>query len=86
MAVRYKDKAWREDMRITLDFNNLMAGAIGDEHGISEGEIDKLTPRAEEIGRKINRDSRWTGEKPFTVVFGRVMLISSAATGAISKP
>lgn len=64
MAVRYKDKAWREDMRITLDFNNLMAGAIGDEHGISEGEIDKLTPRAEEIGRKI-KDDRKSGRLPF---------------------
>ncbi|MDR1619537.1 MAG: glucose-6-phosphate isomerase [Clostridiales bacterium] len=42
--MRYNDKDWRESMRLTVDFNNMMAGYIGG-RGIQTSEIDALRPK-----------------------------------------
>ncbi len=36
---RYLDPAWQVAMRVRFDFNNLMAGAVGSQHGLNEEEI-----------------------------------------------
>ena len=39
---RYQDAAWRESMRLKVDFNNMMEGMLG-KHGIAKSEISALS-------------------------------------------
>ncbi|MFH0809944.1 MAG: glucose-6-phosphate isomerase [Pseudomonadota bacterium] len=40
---------------LRLDLNNVMADAVGTEHGFTPSEIGKMLPRLEEIGRDLDR-------------------------------
>jgi len=51
-------------MDIRLDYTNMMASAVGEEHGISEEELEALRPRAEEIHRHLMK-RREGGFLPF---------------------
>ncbi len=42
---RYEDKQWKQSMRITMDFNNMMSEIIGEEEGISKSRIDALSDK-----------------------------------------
>ncbi len=61
---RWKEEKWQEGMRISLDFTNIMARAIGKVHGITEEELSGLEARAEEIDRYLQK-KREDGELPF---------------------
>ncbi|HHT64455.1 MAG: glucose-6-phosphate isomerase [Caldicoprobacterales bacterium] len=39
---RYENQQWKESMRITLDFNNMMADMLGEDQGISKESIASL--------------------------------------------
>jgi glucose-6-phosphate isomerase len=41
---RYRDTEWCESMRLRLDYNNMMAGSLG-ERGISPAEVESLMPK-----------------------------------------
>ncbi len=49
---RWEDPNWIEEMRITFDFNNMMASFIGKEHGLTEEEINAL----DDITKDIHSD------------------------------
>ena len=40
---RYEDQQWKESMGITLDFNNMMSGMIGEEQGISGSSMEAMS-------------------------------------------
>jgi glucose-6-phosphate isomerase len=40
-------------MDIKLDYTNMMASAVGEEHGIGDDELEALRPRAEEIHHQL---------------------------------
>ena len=40
-------------MDIRLDYTNMMASAVGEEHGIREEELEALRPKAEEIHQHL---------------------------------
>lgn len=42
--LRYRDTEWCENMRLRLDYNNMMAGSLG-ERGISPAEMESLMPK-----------------------------------------
>jgi glucose-6-phosphate isomerase len=42
IVKRYGDAKWKQDMKLRLDFNNMMAEFIGKEEGISEDDIAAL--------------------------------------------
>lgn len=58
---RYADPAWRDAMRVRVDYNNMMQDRLGD-RGIADAEIDALLPKlaaaadAMEAGRG---DMKW---------------------------
>jgi len=61
---RWEDKDWIRSMRITFDFNGMMAENIGHLHGISEVEIYEM----EDLFAKVHQDlkkRRKAGELPF---------------------
>jgi len=39
---RYTDRQWMESMRISFDFNNMMADVIGEEEGIKKEDLDSM--------------------------------------------
>ncbi|MDD2502786.1 MAG: glucose-6-phosphate isomerase, partial [Clostridia bacterium] len=39
---RYEDRQWKQSMRLTMDFNNMMSEMIGAEQGISKASIDAI--------------------------------------------
>lgn len=53
--ARYGDPAWRDAMRIRVDYNNMMADRLG-AHGITDGEIDALQPRLALAAEALVRD------------------------------
>lgn len=56
---RYEDNKWCEEMRIRLDFNNVMADFIGDKEGISQSQIDNLSEKINNAAKQmsIKRDN-----------------------------
>jgi glucose-6-phosphate isomerase len=40
---RFEDRQWKQSMRITMDFNNMMSDMIGEEQGIAISSIDALS-------------------------------------------
>ena len=60
----WRDADWREDMRITLDYNFMMSDFVGEEHGITKAEIDALAPKAEKIHADLT-GKRKDGTLPF---------------------
>ncbi len=59
-----KDQEWKKNMEIALNFTNMMESVIGSEHGISEEEIEKITPRMREIAAQL-KEQRNKGGLPF---------------------
>ncbi len=60
----YKDSAWQDSMRIRLDYTNMTADAIGEEHGITDKQLDDLQPITDEIHRQLT-ERRKAGELAF---------------------
>lgn len=61
---RYEKRQWKESMKITMDFNNMMSEVIGDEQGISKASIDQLSDRLKEAAQAM-KDKRKAGKMDF---------------------
>lgn len=61
---RYEKREWKESMKITMDFNNMMSEVIGDEQGISKASIDQLSDRLKEAAQAM-KDKRKAGKMDF---------------------
>ena len=53
--TRYRDPAWRDAMRLRVDYNNMMAERLG-KNGITDGEIDALAPRLAAAADALTND------------------------------
>lgn len=53
MTKRYEDKNWKDNMKIKLDFNNMLVEYVG-EKGISEEEISQLQGKIEMAEKAMN--------------------------------
>lgn len=62
--VPYKNKAWKEEMAVRVDYNHVMAGFMGEEHGVFDGEIESLLPEVRDIHHDI-KERRAREELPF---------------------
>jgi glucose-6-phosphate isomerase len=62
--ITYKNKAWKEEMAVRLDYNHVMARFMGEEHGVFDGEIESLMPEAREMHHEI-KEKRDQGNLPF---------------------
>ncbi len=40
--VNYQDNNWQESMKLKLDYNNMMSFIVGEEHGLTENQIDSM--------------------------------------------
>ena len=60
----YKTKEWRKSMRVTVDYNNMMAKFLGD-RGIKDSELKAIKGRAEEafkyVAENRGRDDLFMG-------------------------
>ena len=63
---RYMDAAWRDSMRIRVDYNNMMAARLG-ARGIADAEIDALEPKLAAAADALvsHRDSMKWRELPY---------------------
>ena len=63
---RYMDAAWRDSMRIRVDYNNMMAARLG-ARGIADAEIDALEPKLAAAADALvsNRNSMIWRELPY---------------------
>ena len=63
---RYMDAAWRDGMRIRVDYNNMMAARLG-ARGITDAEIDALEPKLAAAADALvsNRNSMKWRELPY---------------------
>ncbi len=59
----WRDEAWRENLRIALDYNSVTTRFIG-KNGISEAEIKALLPKAREARESLSK-GRSEGIYPF---------------------
>ncbi len=57
---KINDNAWKNEMKIRLDFNNMMTDFIG-EHGISTNDIEKISDKIEKA-KKAMVDKRANGK------------------------
>ena len=55
---KINDGAWKNEMKIRLDFNNMMTDFVG-EHGISIEDIDKISDKIENAKKGIRGWYRW---------------------------
>lgn len=39
---RFEDQKWKQDMKLTMDFNNMMSDLLGEEQGITKASIEAL--------------------------------------------
>jgi glucose-6-phosphate isomerase len=62
--MNHQDEAWQRQMRLRLDYTNMLAETIGPQHGISPAELDELQPLANSIHQRL-KDRRAKGELPF---------------------
>lgn len=51
---QYNDTHWQEQMKISIDYNNIMSDTIGSEHGITKTELQLLVEPVKEIMNNIN--------------------------------
>lgn len=66
MTEQYADGAWRNAMRIRVDYHNMMAQRVG-EHGITQDELNAMLPRCQEAFEGVERgrsNMKWR-ELPF---------------------
>ncbi len=64
MAGAFKRKRWREEQRVRVDLNGMMAHLIG-EQGIADAELDELLPRLGEVHAALDKQRR-AGSLPFS--------------------
>lgn len=62
---RFEDSSWQQQMKISLDFNNVMAQFIGDKEGLSDAQFEKLAYKiqnaCDNIAKKrADGDIEWT--------------------------
>ena len=50
---RFQDKNWKEKMRITFDYNNMMSEFVGDE-GIEWSQLEALEPTLKKASLAMN--------------------------------
>jgi glucose-6-phosphate isomerase len=62
---RFDQPGWRDSMRITFDFNNLMADAIGPEYGVTADEIHQHEDRCRRAHQAL-QSKRGTGDMVWT--------------------
>ena len=55
MKNRYKDKQWKEKMRVKVDVNNMFAEFIGEEHGIKPEEIEDMVDEINKAEQNIKK-------------------------------
>jgi glucose-6-phosphate isomerase len=63
MAGAFKRKRWREEQRLRLDVNGMMAHVIGDE-GLTDTDLDEVLPAVSEVHGLIDKQRR-AGSLPF---------------------
>ena len=39
---RFEDQKWKQDMKLTMDFNNMMSDLLGEEQGITKASVEAL--------------------------------------------
>ncbi|HUE75913.1 MAG TPA: glucose-6-phosphate isomerase [Chloroflexota bacterium] len=62
---RFEQSTWRDNMRITFDYNNLMADAIGPDRGLTANEIQAHEDRCRRAHQAL-RSKRGTGDMVWT--------------------
>lgn len=55
MGKRYKDKKWKNAMRIRVDVNNMFEEYIGEKHGIKPEEVDEIASEVKKAHQNINK-------------------------------
>jgi glucose-6-phosphate isomerase len=63
MAINYKDNAWKQSMRLKVDYNNMMSEYVGEKEGINKTDIinnKHLTDKAFDVVQN-NRGKGMTG-------------------------
>jgi glucose-6-phosphate isomerase len=60
----WRDKKWRDSMRITCDFNYMMSEYVGSKNGATKAELDGLAPVADKIHADLTK-KRKSGALPF---------------------
>jgi glucose-6-phosphate isomerase len=55
MNDRYKDKQWREKMRVKVDVNNMFEEFIGENHGINPEEIEEMVEEINKAEQNIKK-------------------------------
>ena len=66
---RFENKEWKDSMRITFDFNNMMSEFVGEE-GFDWEEIETLDPNSKKLLRlwkKREKQGRWSGGNYHTI-------------------
>jgi glucose-6-phosphate isomerase len=63
MARAFKRKRWREEQRLRIDVNGMMAHMIGEE-GLTDADLEALSPRLGEIHAAVDKQRR-AGSLPF---------------------
>jgi len=55
MVDRYKERSWQEKMRVKVDFNNMFTEFIGEEHGISQKQVDEMKDVVKKAHQSIEK-------------------------------
>ena len=63
MSNNYLDANWKNEMKVRLDFNNMMDKFVG-EHGLSEKDIEGLEDKIQKA-KKAMVDKRAVGKMDF---------------------
>ena len=50
---RYQNQEWKQSMRITMDFNNMMSEVIGQEQGIPKNSIEALSDKLQAAAKAM---------------------------------
>lgn len=78
------DQSARASSRLTIDYRNALASAVGDEHGISEAELDEIAPRIAEAHERIMSEhgageQRWMNLPDDTPLADEIEAFATAA-------
>lgn len=49
----YQDKKWQDSMQIKLDYNNMMSFMIGDQHGLSEDDLNSVIEKVVSAHKQV---------------------------------
>lgn len=63
MPVAFKRKRWRDEQRVRVDLNGMMAHVVGDE-GLTDADLDALGPRLADVHQALEKQRR-AGALPF---------------------